>query len=347
MQQPKLTPGMKTVTVILSGAVTKGAFEAGVLKILAERGIVVRRIVASSSGALNGTAYAAGVRARRETVAVEELIAVWKDEGSWRDVLHFNGFDILRGKGLSDQQNLLALLRRNIKPSGIPDPAPIELHIIVSPLCGAQGSIGPGPATTYTKVLSFDGAYFDRRDLLEQVFTATTASSAFPYVFTPVEVPGVGPCIDGALVNSTPIRAIGDDRVAASVDAIVVIAPTPTCVGQRRTAHHGRKLVVHVINMIFNERLYNDMRETAATNTALLSLDAEARRRQWGPEERAEVRAALGWQDKRAVRIIPIRPLSSLPGDLFSGFFSAQVRRRYIEIGMERASRVLDQLGWC
>lgn len=332
--------------MILSGAVTRGAFEAGALKILAARKIPVRRIVAVSSGALNGAAYAAGIRARREEAAAEELISLWQDRGGWRDILHINAGHVLRGKGLSDQDKLLSLLRRNIRPIRISEPAPIELQIVVAPLRGTQGAIGHLPATTYTKLLSFSGEHFESQPLLEEVFTAAVASSAFPCMFTPVEVPGVGPCIDGGLVNSAPMRYAFADSAGEPIDAIVEIAPTPTYVARPRRAYRWRGLVAHVIDMVFTELIYNDLRAALSTNQRLVALERLARRRSWSPETVAELKAALGWQGRRAIPVVPIRPINALPGDVFSGFFSPPARRRYIDLGLERASQMLDHCGW-
>ena len=136
--------------------------------------------MAVSSGALNGTVYAAGIRARREQAAAKELIALWEERGGARDVINLSVTNMLRRVGLSDQDKLLALLRQNVLPRRTPNPASIDLHIL------------------------------------------------------------------------------------------------------------------------------------------------EATR----------------------LQIIPIRPLTPLPGNAFSGFFSSGVRRRYIEVGIERANQVLDQIGW-
>jgi predicted acylesterase/phospholipase RssA len=346
MQRLQRAHRPKTITVILTGAVTRGAFEAGALKILAEREIRVHRIVAVSSGALNGTAYAAGVRDCREKTVAEELITLWHNQGGFRDVIDVNLAHLLTGKGLSDQDKLLSLLRRHIRPSQRVDRAPIELHIVVAPLRGTKGSIGGRPATTYTKLLSFHGEHFDREDLLEQVFTAATASSAFPCLFTPVNVPGVGPCIDGGLVNSAPMRyACVDDGLGVG-DAIVEIAATPTYVEHPRRSYRGRGLVAHVIDMLFTELIYNDLRAAGSANQGLLGLEDLARKKSWSPDEVAEIKDAIGWQQRRTIPVIPIMPLAPLPGDVFTGFFSSSARKRYVSVGIERANQVLDQLGW-
>src|SRR5689334_2482179 len=145
----------KAAALILAGAVAKGAYEAGVLKVIADRGIPVRRIVAASSGALNGVAYAAGVRARREVLAAQELVELWMHRSRWYDVFSLNLGDLFGGTGISDQSRLLTILRDSIQPSAIPEPAPVDLHIVVAPVNGHEGRIGEDAATTYERVLGF------------------------------------------------------------------------------------------------------------------------------------------------------------------------------------------------
>ncbi len=336
-------PRPRAVAIVLAGAVTKGAFEAGALQVVAERGIAVRRIVAASSGALNGTAYAAGVRARRERAAARELREVWENQAGLCDVLHFSLGDVLHGRGLSDQEKLYGLLRDHVPPSTVGDPAPIDLQLITAPLNGCDGSASREPATTYTRVLRFGGESFDRPERLAEVFTAAAASAALPLLFAPVELPGLGPCVDGGLVANTPIRyAFGDDA-GASIDAIFVVAGTPAFLGKERRAYTGGALLAHVIDMLFSEWLFQDLRRAHAVNERLAALDV-LQAREGRPME--EVRAALGWARRRSMPIVSIRPLLPLPGTLLSGFFHAGVRRAYVAAGVERAEAVLEGLGW-
>src|SRR5436190_1517846 len=55
--------------LVLSGSVAKGAFQAGVLEVLAGAGLPIARIVAASAGSMNGVAFAAGVRYGRPALA--------------------------------------------------------------------------------------------------------------------------------------------------------------------------------------------------------------------------------------------------------------------------------------
>lgn len=343
---PASLPRPRAVAILLAGAVTKGAFEAGVLQVLAQRGIAVERIVAASSGALNGVVYAAGVRSRRERAAAAELVELWEQRGGWRDVLHFSLRDMLLLRGISDQRKLIGLLNESVLPTGAADPAPIELHLITAPLRGSEGSTLDEPATTYTKVVSFGGEWFDEQAALDRVLTAATASAALPILYTPVDLPGLGPCVDGGLVANTPIRyAYGEDE-GASIDAILVVAATPAFLGQTGRDYRGGALVAHVVDMLFSEWLYQDLRHSRAVNERLRAIAALARKKGWSLAEQEEISAALGWERRHVVPIISIRPTVPLPGTLLSGFTDRGLRRTYVTVGRERARDVLDRLGW-
>lgn len=336
----------RNIALVLAGAVAKGAFEAGALEIIASRNIAVRRIVAASSGALNGTAYAAGVRARREVDASRDLAEVWAREAGLRGALRPSLRSILRRQGISDQSRLLGLLRRHVRPSDIHDPAPIDLHIMVAPLHGMQGSIDGELATTYSHVVSFTGESFDDAQSLEAVFVAATASAALPILYAPVDVPGLGPCIDGGLVNNNPIHAAIAADGGAALDAIIVIAPTPALVQVPRLNQRGEKLLAHEIDMVFAEWLYQDLRRWVQQSEGLSRLDALTARRGWTPAQVDEIKVALGLELARPIPFVSIRPATRLPGTLFSGFTDPSLRREYIELGRERATQVLDEHGF-
>jgi len=333
--------------VILAGAVAKGAYEAGALRVIAERGIPVRRIVAASSGALNGVAYAAGVRARREALAAGELVELWQHRSRWYDVFSLSLGDLFGGTGISDQSRLLTILRDSIQPSSHADPAPVDLHIVVAPVNGHDGTIGDDAATTYERVLGFDGMYFDRRELLEHVFEAAVATSAFPGVFAPATVMAhnVGPCFDGGIVNNNPIDWALDNGQDDAIDTVVVVAPNPVRLTEPVGPLRGQKLISQLVEMLINERLYRDLRKAKSINAALGRLAELARRKGWSDDDVEDIKAQIGWQGKRVINVIQIRPHVPLTGDAFSGFFDHADIERYIGVGIQRATEELDRAG--
>lgn len=332
----------KTIALVLAGGVARGAFEAGVLKVLADTDLRVVRIVAASSGALNGTYFASAIRARRPREGAQEIVDLWRDSGGWSDVFRLNLLDILHRRGFSDTSRIRSLLRRSIRPVVSADPAPINLRVIVAPVEGIIGSIGDRPASTYEHMLEFDGVDFDSAAGLERVFTAAIASSSLPILFTPTHVPGLGDCVDGGAVNNTPIEYALDDPLGQAIDAAIVISPT-VALQRFSTRHlHGTRLIGQYIEMLINERLYRDLRHAEQVNATLARLEAL----QLGEGPLAAVKQALGPGHARRLEVVTIRPLEPLPGTTFSGFVRRAQREAYIDIGISRAEQVLRELGW-
>ena len=162
----------KQIAVILAGAVAKGAFAAGVVQQLARTNARVVRIVAASSGALNGLLFAAGIRAGAPTAAADRLVELWSDHAGWAQVFHVSLGDLVRREGVSDDKKLLALIRDNVQPNVSRPGTDIELRLVVAPLHGARGSIAGQPATTFEQVIDFSGAAFDTDAGLEPMFAA-------------------------------------------------------------------------------------------------------------------------------------------------------------------------------
>jgi NTE family protein len=336
----------KTIAVVLAGAVAKGAFEAGVIRALANANVRIVRIIASSSGALNGTLLAASVRNRSVRAGAEVLRALWQDHAEWSEVFHLSFRDILARDGLSDQKKLLALMRDHLQPSDPPDPAEINLRIVVAPVNGRPGMIGRDPATTYESIREFDTTAFATQDGLEAVFAAATASAAFPGVFAPVDVDGIGPCVDGGTVNNTPMKWALDGPVGAAIDAVVVVA---TSVEQRAAPAaelHGVGLIGHLAEMLIDERLYRDLREAAQINDALTRLEGLVGQGVLDRAQLGRVMDALTWSGRRTVDMVQIRPIEPLRGTAFSGFFHKELRAEQLEAGFQRGQDILRGLGW-
>lgn len=328
------------IAVVLAGAVAKGAFEAGVLEELARRDVEIVRIVATSSGALNGAMLASAVRTRTVPAAMARLVELWRDRAGWSDVFHASFHAVASRQGVSDRTRVLELLRREIKPS--PQGGEIALRLLVAPLAGTTGVIGDRPATTYEAMLEFFGVDFATEAALERVFDAATASSAFPLVFAPVDLGALGPCVDGGAVNNTPVKWALDGTVRDRIDAVIVVATSPELRTGPATELHGLGLASHLANMLIGERLYRDLHEAEDINERLARLTALADANVLSQDQLAQVLAVVGWEGWRRLKLLQIRPLDELPGSSFSGFFDDDLRERYIAAGVERARLVLD-----
>lgn|GEM_PF-979113 len=102
---------MGKIGLVLCGGVAKGAYEAGVLKALAEQQVYPDAIVGISAGALNG-AFAAQMLAsgRFTPQAIEDdLIRHWRDSVTAQNLYH--GFDRTDGDEL-ERRNLRTLFNR-------------------------------------------------------------------------------------------------------------------------------------------------------------------------------------------------------------------------------------------
>jgi NTE family protein len=333
----------KRIALVLAGAVAKGAYTAGVIQALVHSEVEIVRIVAASSGALNGTLLASGIHAREVQRAADQLVEVWTDHADWNQIFHVSFSDLFRGEGISDDKRVIALLREYIKPHEGPSD-PIDLRLVVAPLHGSTGTIGSQPATTFEHVLGFSGAAFDSAQSLESLFSAAAASAALPVVFSPVEVAidQLGPCVDGGTVNNTPIKWALEGSIGHSVDAIVVVTTTPETMPPVPESQviAGTHLVSRVAELLINERLYRDLREATTVNAQLHAL--AGLRAKHGDAAIDDVLAALAWQDRREVDIVTIRPSESLSGTAFSGFFDRALRERYIAIGRDDAQRIIE-----
>jgi NTE family protein len=337
----------KQLAVILAGAVAKGAFEAGVLEVLTEQlpaDVKICRVVGASSGALNATLLASGVHAGKLREVTAALAKLWREEGGILNAFHLNLGDVVHLRGLSDQARLRALLQEHIQP--IAGGQPIELKIVLAPLSGAAPSGGTSSSfgTTYEAVLSFSQRDFESQAALNAVFDAAVASAAFPVLFAPARAGTLGPCIDGGVVNNTPIKYAVEQ---SAVDTVVIIAPTVAEVAPGEfDPVTGGDLLGHVSDMLINERLHRDLKTASQVNDALTSLDALVSGGQLSIAQLVSVKQALGWSQSKQLRIIPIRPLAPLPGNSFSAFGSRPLRAQYVELGQARAHSVLDGMVW-
>ena len=141
----------KKTALIVSGAVSQGAFEAGVLEVLAanrER-LPIARLAGASSGALNCAVYATGIRFGKEVQAATNLVTLWQDDATWNRVADWSLKELLQLDGLATSDKVLKLLARAVEGCTSGDTTDVDLRLTVTALDGAAGKIGNEDATTF------------------------------------------------------------------------------------------------------------------------------------------------------------------------------------------------------
>ncbi len=100
--------------VILAGAVAKGAFEAGVLQVLAQQPLGIRRLVSASVGSLNALVYAAGMRADTQGQTADGLIDLWRTRAQWSHVFELSPVELWHRRALSGTEKVAQLLTEEL-----------------------------------------------------------------------------------------------------------------------------------------------------------------------------------------------------------------------------------------
>ncbi len=330
--------------LVIAGAVLKGSFAAGALAVLSDPavhsrlGLRIRRIVGTSSGALNGAFYAAAIHAGQEAHAGDRLADLWVRDGGVLDSIAPSLRAVLARRGISSTRKIASLLRASIPVQ--PSRRPVSLRLIATNLLGERVFIDGRAATTHEHAFAFEGADMATQEGLDRLFDAVAASAAFPGIFDPVELRVEGrdaTFVDGGAVNDAPIGYALDGGLG--VDRVFVITPNPR-VERPRGALRGLAYAGQLADILLDERLVRDLAEAEHINRALVALE----RAEPDPARRAKVLAALGWEGRRVVRLVEIRPEVVLPGSSFSGWFSRSLRQDYVAAGRSAAQRALATL---
>jgi len=321
--------------LILAGAVAKGAFEAGVIEVLAERAeqLGVTRVIGASAGALNASAFAVGRRNGADVAVAQRIVSLWSDSANWHNVVDFNLGDILKRTGFATADRVAELLRRAVEGLQSSEPRKISLTLVMTALAGRTETLQGKPATTFESSVTFSDAELDAPSTRERILQSALASAAFPVLFAPVDVPGLGACVDGGALNNTPVGLAIDDP---AISRILVVTAEPLTM-KPPAPLAGVNLLSHLAEILINERVYRDLHAAEKVNGYLRALDAL---RSEGVAEGTleRMRSVLGW---RPLEIVQIRPSAPLPGNGFEAFGNADLRREYIEAGRRAARAAL------
>jgi predicted acylesterase/phospholipase RssA len=343
--------------IVVGGAVAKGAFAAGALAHLTLKlradGTPIRAVVGTSSGALNATVIAAGVAAGRPVSAAKELVRLWRDRGSASRILDVDPWSAARFGGVCGSRRVVELLdeacarlRGGASPAGVTQ---VALRLVVAPLAGTAVGTGATARTSFEAVERFERRDFGDRARRRRMFEAAVASAAFPYAFKPVAVGELGPCVDGGIVNNTPIKQAIEPHADIGTVYVIVADPADSSLPPERAAElRGVGLLTRLVEMLVNERLVRDLAEARAVNAWLATLDGLVERRELTASARAEVVEGLYGRDAKTFRrleLVEIRPDRPLEGGSFSGFFSADLRRAYLREGWDAAQKACSRRG--
>jgi NTE family protein len=327
----------KKTAVILAGGVAKGPFEAGALEVLSAQGIHIASVVAASSGALNGIAYAAAIRAGSERATSARLSTLWLEDGNLRHAIDLSLRDIVHLQGISTPDKLVALMRQEVDAiTAQPGRHPVAFTLIVTTLNGDTRVIDGQPTTTFEKRRTFHQHDFGTPEGREGMYNFAAASLAFPGLYAPVTVPGVGPCIDGGATNNSPIGA----AIEQGAERVILIAPSPALVPPSGAAS-GIGLISQLAEILVGERLFRDLQQAQQINDALRQLDQLVSEGAFTHEQAAQVREMFKWQTH--LEVISIRPPQPLEGSAFTGFYRKSYRADYIAAGREAAVATIEK----
>ncbi|RZJ29554.1 MAG: patatin [Flavobacterium sp.] len=241
------------VGLILSGGGAKGFAHIGVLKVLEEAGVQIDYIGGTSMGAIVGGLYASGYSARQidSIFKATDFDALLQDfiprssknfYGKRNDELYavslpFNKFRIgipnALSKGLYNY-NLLTKLTHNVRHIRDFNQLPIPF------LCIA------------TDIETGEQVVLDKGYLPQ----AMAASSAFPSLFSPVEIDG-RLLIDGGVVNNYPIEEI--KKLGADV---IIGVDVQDDMKDRNSLNDATRILVQISNLGMIQRMREDAKAT-------------------------------------------------------------------------------------
>lgn len=241
------------VGLVLSGGGAKGFAHIGVLKVLEEAGVKIDYIGGTSMGSVVGGLYASGYNATQidsifQSTNFNELINDFiprssknfyekRNDELYALVLPFDKFKIGIPEALSKGMynfNLLSRLTRNVRHIRDFNQLPIPFLCIGSNI------------ETGTQVI------LDRGNLAQ----AMIASSAFPSLFSPVEIDGEL-LVDGGVTNNYPIdeiRKLGAD--------IIIGVDVQDDLRDRNSLKDATKILVQITNLHSIEKMKSNIEKT-------------------------------------------------------------------------------------
>ncbi|SDZ45940.1 NTE family protein [Flavobacterium aquidurense] len=252
-EQKKDSVKRPKIGLVLSGGGAKGFAHIGVLKVLEEAGIKIDYIGGTSMGAVIGGLYASGYNAAQidsifKQTNFDELINDYiprssknfygkKNDELYAIVLPFSNFRVGIPEALSKgmyNYNLLSSLTRNVRHVR-------DFNKLPTPfLCIA------------TNIETGEEVLLNKGNLVQ----AMMASSAFPSLFTPVEIDG-NLLVDGGVVNNYPInevRNLGAD--------IIIGVDVQDDLMKRKNLKNATRILVQITNLQSIDKMKSKIKDT-------------------------------------------------------------------------------------
>ncbi|MDY0989041.1 patatin-like phospholipase family protein [Flavobacterium sp. CFBP9031] len=241
------------IGLVLSGGGAKGFAHIGVLKVLEEAGIKIDYIGGTSMGSVIGGLYASGYNASQidsifKRTNFDELINDYiprssknfygkKNDELYAIVLPFSNFRVGIPEALSKgmyNYNLLSSLTRNVRHVR-------DFNKLPTPfLC-----IG-------TNIETGEEVLLNKGNLVQ----ALMASSAFPSLFTPVEIDG-NLLVDGGVVNNYPIQEVRN----LGADIIIGVDVQDDLL-KRKNLKNATRILVQITNLQSIEKMKSKIKDT-------------------------------------------------------------------------------------
>ncbi|HCM76944.1 MAG TPA: patatin [Cytophagales bacterium] len=160
------------IGLVLSGGGVRGVAHVGVLKVLEEVGIKISHLSGASAGSIVGALYAAGH-------SPDTILEFFKKTS----IFSISNYAIFK-PGIIDTSKLIAVFKKYLEDDSY-ESLQKKLYIVATDIENAQSKIfSEGP-----------------------VIQTILASSAFPMVFTPVNIDGIL-YSDGGIMNNFPIEPL-------------------------------------------------------------------------------------------------------------------------------------------
>ena len=241
------------IGLVLSGGGAKGFAHIGVLKVLEEAGIKIDYIGGTSMGAVIGGLYASGYNASQidsifKQTNFDELINDYiprssknfygkKNDELYAIVLPFSNFRVGIPEALSKgmyNYNLLSSLTRNVRHIR-------DFNKLPTPfLCMA------------TNIETGEEVLLNKGNLVQ----AMMASSAFPSLFTPVEIDG-NLLVDGGVVNNYPIQEVRN----LGADIIIGVDVQDDLL-KRKNLKNATRILVQITNLQSIDKMKSKIKDT-------------------------------------------------------------------------------------